>query len=125
MFDGPTSHVQPWQERALSTEANTQTDYPGLPGQLPVSMMSNGRTGVVKDAGKQFTSEKNGLFAASQPGLAESAPLKQTSPRGPRKCQFWTSRFIHAARSGDAESPLMMLDRDQRWSTEVHGKYFK
>jgi hypothetical protein len=58
---------------AVLAEANNRNDYPGLLGQRPVSMISNGRTGVVNDAGKPFTSGKNGLFAPSQPDLAQSA----------------------------------------------------
>jgi hypothetical protein len=62
---------------AVLAEANNRTDYPGPLGQRPVSMMSNGRTGVVNDAGKPFTSEKNGLFARSQPDLAQSALFRR------------------------------------------------
>jgi hypothetical protein len=62
---------------AVLAEANNRTDYPSLLGQRPVSMMSNGRTGVVNDAGKPFTSGKNGLFAPSQPDLAQSAPFRR------------------------------------------------
>jgi len=40
-------------------------------------MISTGRTGVVNDTGKPFTSEKNGLFAPSQPDLAQSAPFRR------------------------------------------------
>ena len=60
---------------AALAEANNRTDYPGLLGQRPVSMMSNGRTGVADDAGKPFPSENSGLFAA--PGLARSAPFRR------------------------------------------------
>ena len=62
---------------AVLAEANNRTDYPGPLGQRPVSMMSNGRTGVVNDAGKPFTSEKNGLFARSQPDLVQSALFRR------------------------------------------------
>ena len=37
--------------------------------------MSNGRTGVVNDVGKPFTTEKNASLANSQLALAQSAPF--------------------------------------------------
>ena len=60
---------------AVLADANNQTDHHGLSAQRPVSMMSNGRTEVVNDVGKPFTTEKNASFAASQLALAQGAPF--------------------------------------------------
>jgi hypothetical protein len=48
---------------AFLADANNRTDYPGSLSQLPASIMSNSRAGIFNDAGKPFTSEKNGSFA--------------------------------------------------------------
>ena len=48
-------------------DANNRTEYHGSFAQRPVSMTSNGRTGVVNDAAKPFITEEKGLFAPSQP----------------------------------------------------------
>jgi hypothetical protein len=55
---------------AVLADANNQTDHHGLSAQRPVSITSNGRTGVVNDVGKPFSTEKNASFAASQLALA-------------------------------------------------------
>ena len=60
---------------AVLADANDRIDDHGSLAQRPVSMMSNGRTGAVKDAAKPFTTEKNASFAASQLALAQSAPF--------------------------------------------------
>ena len=54
-------------------DANNRTDYRGL--DAPASMMSNGRTGVVNDAAKPFTSEEKASFAASELAVVQSAPF--------------------------------------------------
>src|SRR6516225_5419907 len=56
-------------------DTNDRIDDHGSLAQRSVSMMSNGRTGAVKDAAKPFTTEKNASFAASQLALAQSAPF--------------------------------------------------
>ena len=61
---------------AVLADANNQTDHHGLSAQRPVSITSNGRTGVVNDVGKPFSTEKNASFAASQLALAQSAPFR-------------------------------------------------
>jgi uncharacterized protein YlzI (FlbEa/FlbD family) len=60
---------------AVLADANNQTDHHGLSAQRPVSITSNGRTGVVNDVEKPFSTEKNASFAASQLALAQSAPF--------------------------------------------------
>jgi hypothetical protein len=56
-------------------DANNRTD--GSFAQRPVSMVSNGRIGVINDAGRPFIAEKNRLFAPLQPDLAQSAPFRR------------------------------------------------
>ena len=53
-------------------DTHDRTDDHGSLAQRPVSMMSNGRTGVIDDAAKPFTTEKKASFAAA---LAQSAPF--------------------------------------------------
>jgi hypothetical protein len=55
---------------AVLADANNQTEHHGLSAQRPVSITSNGRTGVVNDVGKPFSTEKNASLA-----LAQSAPF--------------------------------------------------
>jgi hypothetical protein len=62
---------------AVLADANNRTDYPGSLSQRPVSIMSNSRAGIFNDAGKPFTSEKNGSFAPSRAGLAQSTPFRR------------------------------------------------
>ena len=62
---------------AVLAEANNRTDYPSSLTQRPGSMMSNGRTGVMNDAGKPATFETNGLRAPSHPDLAQSASFRR------------------------------------------------
>ena len=52
---------------AVLADANNRTDYPGSLSQRPVSIMSNSRAGIFNDAGKPFTSEKNGSFVTGGP----------------------------------------------------------
>ena len=59
---------------AVLADANNQTDHHGLSAHRPVSITSNGRTGVVNDVGKPFSTEKNASFR-SQLVLAQSAPF--------------------------------------------------
>ena len=60
---------------AVLADASNKTDHHGLSTQRPVSITSNGRTGVVNDVEKPFSTEKNASFAASQLALAQSAPF--------------------------------------------------
>ena len=43
---------------AVLADANNQTDHHGLSAHRPVSITSNGRTGVVNDVGKPFSTER-------------------------------------------------------------------
>jgi hypothetical protein len=63
-------------------DTNNRTDYHGLFPQRPVSMMSNGRTGVVNDAGKPFTTEEKASFDASPLALVQSAPFFRGDIKG-------------------------------------------
>jgi hypothetical protein len=56
-------------------DANNRPD--GSFAQRPVSMVSNGRTGVVNDAGKPLIAEKDRLFVPLQPDLAQGAPFRR------------------------------------------------
>src|SRR2546430_10071081 len=56
---------------AVLADASNKTDHHGLSTQRPVSITSNGRTGVVNDVEKPFSTEKNASFAASQLALAQ------------------------------------------------------
>ena len=60
---------------AVLADANSQTDHRGLSAQLPVPRMSNGRTGVIDDTAKSFTTEGKASFAVSPLALAQSAPF--------------------------------------------------
>jgi hypothetical protein len=61
---------------AVLAETNNRTD-PGSLSQRPVSIMSNGPTGVFNETGKAFTSEQNGWFAPSRPDLAQGTPFRR------------------------------------------------
>jgi hypothetical protein len=56
-------------------DADNRTDYQGSFDQRPVSMRSDGRTGVVNDAARPFTIEERASFAASQLAVVRSAPF--------------------------------------------------
>jgi hypothetical protein len=56
-------------------DANNRAD--GSFAQCPVSMVSNGRTGVVNDAGKPLIAEKNRLFVPLQPDLAQGDAFRR------------------------------------------------
>ena len=60
---------------AVLADASNRTDYHSSFAQRPVSMMSNGRTGVVNDAAKPFSIEENASFAAPQLAVVQSAPF--------------------------------------------------
>ncbi len=60
---------------AVLADADNRTDHHGSFAQRPASMMSNGRTGVVNDAAKPFTSEEKASFAASELAVVQSAPF--------------------------------------------------
>jgi hypothetical protein len=65
-------------------DTNNRPDYHGLFAQRPVSMMSNGRTGVVNDAGKPFT-PRGRLVRASQP-LRTECPVLSWWHHKPEQC---------------------------------------
>ena len=68
---------------AVLADANNQTDHHGLSAQRPVSITSNGRTGVVKDAARAFTTEEKSSFAAPQRIAGRTtAWIKLTEPGG-------------------------------------------
>jgi uncharacterized protein YlzI (FlbEa/FlbD family) len=60
---------------AVLADADNRTDHQGSFDQRPMSMMSDGRTGVVNDAAKPFTIEERASFAASQLAVVRSAPF--------------------------------------------------
>src|SRR6266576_6516913 len=65
-------------------DTNNRIDYHGLVAQRPALMTtSNGRTGVVKDAARAFTTEEKSSFAAPHriPGRT-TAWIKLTEPGG-------------------------------------------
>src|SRR5262249_44444876 len=60
---------------AVLADADNRTNHQGSFGQRSVSMMSDGRTGVVNDAAKPFTIEEKASFAASQLAVVRSTPF--------------------------------------------------
>src|SRR6266516_1718650 len=65
-------------------DTNNRIDYHGLVAQRPALMTtSNGRTGVVKDAARAFTTEEKSSFAAPQRIAGRTtAWIKLTEPGG-------------------------------------------
>jgi hypothetical protein len=68
----------------LAPDTNNRIDYHGLVAQRSALMTtSNGRTGVVKDAARAFTTEEKSSFAAPQRiAGSTTAWIKLTEPGG-------------------------------------------